>query len=84
MNDRQGTAQRVRIHRFRDTMTLSFVVSDGKCGEESTETIYVPMDMVESLATAVRDFRHDFNRHSFSASKFATRTYSKEGRRIEE
>ena len=80
-SDRKGTAQTVRVYRFRDSLALSFVVSNGATGEESTETVYVPAAMAEALAFSIGGFLADLKAHeSYSGSEFRSRTVTPDGR----
>lgn len=71
---RKGTAHSILVRRFHESVALHVNVSDGKCGVESTETVYIPREFLLVLADALQVAHRDICHRSYSVSTFRPRT----------
>lgn len=77
-------ATRVRLHRFHDSLAVSFCATDSSGRPVPLPTVYLPAGMVEALALSAAEFLRDFARASFTGSEFATRAHGIDGARVPE
>lgn len=71
--------KKARLHRFHDSLAVSFTAVDSAGRPVRAETFYLPPALVEALKHSVEEFLSDFARRNFSGSAFSTRTVTEEG-----
>lgn len=74
MTSRKGTAHSIMVRRFRESIALHVNVSDGACGVQSTETVYIPREFLLVLADALQVGHRDICHRNYSESTFRPRT----------
>ena len=71
--------KKARLHRFHDSLAVSFTAVDSAGRPVKAETFYLPAALVEALSHSLEEFLSDFARRGFTGSAFPTRTVDESG-----